>query len=323
MVTRDALQALTEFSEAFDGQLVAAEPETWAESLGFAVQSEAIKTTFPIPLSQAGFRERIGDDVLRALYEKSLSVIPRQWQDGVKAPSRVIEKGDFIGWASEPQRIATAWRQLQNDLVAAMLEANPLLDLYRIERPGGSVASTIHLFDASHPVCIGDTAPGTFDNDLAASALDSALLEALDLYFSSIDAPNGKPMGLRLRSILVPSALRWTAKKLLEQDTLIDVVLNGATPVGGIPRPNLHKGVVSWAEAIELTSSTVIYAFAGVGGGAGPAPWVTQTQPTPEEIRYDKDSDFWKNTGDVAVKYVGDAGVVAALPHGIARVTIS
>jgi hypothetical protein len=325
LISHDAQQALTEFSEAFDAALAVAPPETWAMQLGYHHQSNSVKTTFPIPLSQAGFRERLGDDKLRALYEKSLSIIPREWYDGVKAPSRVVEAPDFIGWTSEPARIANEWLRHPNTITAEMLHDNPLLDLYRIERPGGSTASAVTLFSASHPVNIGVPELGTFDNDIAGS-VNEALITALKLYFRTLPGPNGKPMGLRLGSLLVPAALEEQFRDLLELDVVVRAIENqaGSDNVGGVAVNNRHKGTVGLVVGDELEDANLVYALAVTSTGApGPAPWVLQTTGAPEEIRYDKDSELWKDTGDVAVKYVGLAGVAAALPHGIVRVTIS
>ena len=46
--------------------------------------------------------------------EKSISMKPKTWQDGVKELASVIEAPDFIGWASEPERIAAAAQSLPN-----------------------------------------------------------------------------------------------------------------------------------------------------------------------------------------------------------------
>ena len=100
LVTRDAQVALNEFSAAFDRALIVAAPDQWATELGFTHVSNSIRSTFPIPLSSARFREALGDDQYRRLYERSLSIKPKDYQDGVEELVRVIEAPDFVGWAS-------------------------------------------------------------------------------------------------------------------------------------------------------------------------------------------------------------------------------
>jgi hypothetical protein len=290
--------------------------------LGLANSSKAIRTTYPLPISAAGYVEREGDDKLRGLYERSLSMSPKEWVDGVAEKASIIEAPDFIGWAGEPARIALEASRLSNTLVAAMLEGNPLLDFYRVDLPGGSVASTINLFSASHPVNIFDSALSTFDNDHIGTAIDATLVTAAKLRFRQRKGPNGKPMGLRLTHMIVPPAREEEARDFFERDTLLQTVENalGTENVGGVALNNRHKGTVEIVVADELTSDDVIYTIANAGRVF---PWVIQDGGSPEEIRYDKDSDFYKNTGKIGVKYVLLAAAAAALPHAIERITLS
>jgi len=319
MQPRDAQLALTEFSEAFDAALAIGDPDPWSARLGYLHTSSSVRTRFPLPISQAGFRERLGDDVLRDLYAVSLDVVPKEWVDGVKVKARLIEDGDFVGWAKEPANMAREAMRHKNELVAAMLEANPYLDLYRVERPGGSTASAVELFSASHPVNIRDSGLSTFDNDIAGS-INEALITALKLYFRTLKGPNGKPLGLQLGSLLVCPTHEEAVADLLTQDTLVQAVTNvgGTENVGGIPKRNRHKDV-SFDVSAELSSTSFLYAFAK----DGPPAWVLQTVGMPEEIVFDKTDTLYKETGEVGLKYVLEEGVAAALPHGVVRVTIS
>lgn len=321
-VSRDAQIALNEFSSAFDAALAVINPDTWAEQYGLTNSSNAIRTTYPLPISAAGYKERTGDDKLRALFERSMSMVNKEWYDGVTAPADLIEAPDFIGWGTEPQRIAIEAQRLPNTLIAALLAANPLLDLYRDELPGGSVASTIHLFDNSHPVNILDSSFGTFDNDHAFTAIDEAWVAATKLRFRQKKGPNGQPLGLRFDTLFVPSAREDEALDFFEQDTILDVLMNvaGDQNVAAAPKRNRHKGTVRVVVCDELTSDDVIYPMCAASLAK---PWIVQHRGTIEEIRYDKNSEMYKNTGKLAVKYVKRMGVAAAMPHAIERHTAS
>jgi hypothetical protein len=228
LVSRDAQQALTEFSQEFDAALAVADAEPWSRRFGLYNSSRSIRTTYPIPVSAAGYVERKGDDKLRSLFERSLSMSPKEWVDGVAEKAIVVEAPDFIGWAGEPARIAKEGARHPNRLVAEMLAANPLLAFYADEKLG--VASTIRLFASNHPVNIFDSSFLTFDNDHSASAIDSTMLKAAKLRFRQRKGPNGKPMGLRVTHMLVPAAREEEAKDFLESDNLVIAVQNvGAT----------------------------------------------------------------------------------------------
>jgi len=323
LVSRDAQAALTEFSAAFDAALATVEPANqWATALGLSNTSAAIRTTYPIPVDAAGYKEDKGDVPLRDLFARSMSMTTKKWSDGVSALASVVEAPDFLGWGNAPQRIAIEGSRQPNRLVAALLKANPLLDFYREEFAGGSVASTIRLFADNHPVHIFDSSQGTFDNDQSAVALDEEMLTAAILRFAGRKAPNGTPMGLKLDTFLVPPALSVVADKFFSSDTLVLAVKNVAgAVVGGVPQNNIWGGGrFSVIVGDELLDDNVIYAL---DSKSGCVPWVVQTRGAPEEIVFDRTSDLYKTTYKIGVKYLLDMAAAAALPHAIERITIT
>jgi hypothetical protein len=320
-ISGDARRALEEFSTAFDSALASpADFDLWAQQFGMVISSKTIKTTFPIPISAAGYNERKGDDKMRSLYARSLSVTPVEWADGVAELARIIEAPDFIGWGSEPARIAVEAKRQPNRLIASILEANPNLGFYRDENLGTDLA--IPLFSGSHPVSIFDSSLGTFDNDHAASAIDADMFRAALTRFRKKLAANGKPMGLRLSHMIVPPALEQEAKDFLESDLLRAAFLeggDGAQKNTQLTTNNRFKNLVQLTVADELTAEDKIYLVAS----NGPKPWIIQDGGTPEQITYDKSDPLYKNEGKVGVKYVLTMGAKAALPHAIERITIS
>lgn len=321
-VSFDAQTALTVFAQDFALALAAAPvDENWSIQYGLASSSRAIQTTYPLQLSAAGYKERTGDDKLRHLFERSLTMTTKQWVDGVEIEARKAEAPDFVGWGEEPGKIALEAARLPNTLIAAMLTANPLLDFYAYKLPGGSVASTIRLFADNHPVNIFDDAFGTFDNDHSASGINAAMLKAAKLRFRQKKGPNGKPAGLRLTTMLVPAAREEEARDFLDADNAAIVVMNQADTenVAAVASQNRHKGTVKLVVCDELESDDVIYLL---DDRSTARPWIVQDSGAPEEIVYDKTSELYKNTGKIAVKYVLDMGISAALPHAIERVTL-
>src|SRR5574338_88212 len=187
LISTDAQRALEEFSEQFAAALIQPGVETWAKNLGLYRASRALKTTFPIPLSAAGYEELKGDIKYRALSEKSLELKPKTWQDGVEELASVIEAPDFIGWTGQPQAMAAAATALHNEIVATLLEANATQDF------DGKA-----FFANDHPYNILDTGVGTFDNLDINGAVSVTGLKNAKEHFRGIKAPNGKPLGLRL-----------------------------------------------------------------------------------------------------------------------------
>jgi hypothetical protein len=287
-----------------------------------------------------------GDTKLRDLFERSLSIKIATWEDGFMVLADKVEAPDFIGWLSEPERMAVEALRFGNVLVADMLRNNPLLDFYREEMPGGSVASTLHLFDSGHPFNILNSAVGTFNNDWAAGAtpggdvegtipstINTLLLEQLDQHFGSILGPNGRPLGLSLGGLLVPRRWKQVCRKLFEHDTVVRAVQNvlSTENVGGVTQNNIYSGY-TYKVADELTGTLpsgltgdvdTIYAFATRQGEAPPPAYVLQDGGTPEEIVYDKTDPQYKDAAKIGLKRRLKMSATAALPHGIVRVNLS
>jgi len=339
---RDVALALTEFSTEFDKVLALGAVEQWAKALGNVSASNAIRTTYPIPVSAAAYRLRKGDDVMRRLYARSLSMSPRQWQDGVEEEARILRAPDFIGWGNAPADMAFEADRFANVLVADVLQRNPLLDFYREEHPGGSTASTINLFAATHPINVLDSGYGTFDNDWAAGdtvqgetvpgEINRVLIKQLRQHFRSVAGANGRPLGLRFAGLMVTAAREEEARDLLERQGIAIPVENaaGSENVGGVVLENRYAGT-RLVVCDELTGDLpgggtgdddTIYAFAEKASGLTPPPWVIQDAGM-EEIVYDESSEKYKDEGRVGVKRVITMDAQACLPHAIVRVDLT
>lgn len=330
LVSTDALASLREFSDEFRSALVLGDYESWAGTFGLLRTTDSLKTTWPIPLDAAGYKEFKGDIKFRSLYHRSLSMTSKTWTDGVDAPYAEIATPDFIGWGEQPAMMAAEWGRLPNEMVATMLESNPQLDFYR--DPDTDIVVARNLFADDHPFNVLQPSLGDFDNDITttvAAINDGSFFETISDHFRAIKGPNGKPLGLRMNggNFIVPGTREQLFKKALEQDTLIRSVdaagaINpGSGGVAAVTQSNLFKGTMGYTVADELTEANIFYAVAA--GKPGLYPWVVQQGSAPEEILHDQDSELYKRHLRVGVAYVGQANAAAALPHPIVRVTIT
>lgn len=335
-VSRDAARALEEFSDEFRSALALAEDfPLWATAYGRFRSSNALKSTWPIPVDAAGYKEFNGDMKYRTLYARSASMIMKPWQDGVEEFASVIEAPDFLDWSGAPARMATEWRRLPNIMVADMLATSsldgPLLDFYR--DADSNTASTRRLFAADHPFNIFKTSLGDFDNRLTtteADILSGAFFDDAQDHFAQIMGPNGRPLGLKMIGgrCLVPHTRANLFRRALTFDTIVQSVnaagaINpGSGAVAAVTQNNINKGSVSYDIAEELEDQDHFYIF-GAGADPGNVPWVVQQESSPEEIVNDKTSQRYRDTGKVSVGSRGQANVAALLPHRIARVEIT
>ena len=329
-VSRDASVALTEFGDQFRAALALGDFTPWAAANGLVHTTDALKSVFPVPIGAAGYSEFKGDMKYRRLYERSLSMKAKQWQDGVEVPAIEIEVGDFIGWAEAPSAMAAEWLRLPNVLVGAMLEANPNLDFYRDN--DSSTASARALFASDHPFNVLDSAVGTWNNDTtttAAAISNGTFFDTIEETFRKIKGPNGRPLGLKLAggTALVPPHRASLFKKALENDSVIRAVSSagaldaGASVTAAGLTNNIWKSTIGYTVADEFTSDDYVYMIAAPKPGL--YPWIAQQGSAPEEFVHDKSSEKYKATLKVGVAYVGMANVAAALPHRIIRAQIT
>jgi hypothetical protein len=325
----DAQRALEEFSTEFDAAFEAADPQSeWSTMLGLTKSSSALLVTFPINISAAGYVERKGEDKLRSMYERSLSLSPSEFADGVAEQARVVEQSDFSGWAGEPARIAREARRHPNILIAAILEANPNLDFYIDKATGGGTAKA--LFSTTHPANIFDSSFGTFSNLLAqadtstATALNSAVMKAVFKNFATRKGANGRFMRLRPTHLVCSPNREEECKDFLESDLDRLAFLEGGVGTQKntqLTTNNRWKNAIDLVVADELTSTSDDFLYF-VDHNSGAKPWIVLDGGTPKEITYDYNDAMYKDRGLLGKKYVMQMGVAAALPHAIVRVNL-
>lgn len=303
LISTDAQRALEEFSQEFAASLAQPGVAAWAKDLGLSKTSRALKTTYPIPVGAAGYKPFEGDVKYRSLFEKSLELKPKTWQDGVSELASVIEAPDFTGWPGAPAAMAAAALSLPNEIVAGLLEDNAV-----------QAFDSKAYFAADHPLNVFDSSAGTFDNDITGAGTDStsANLGLAMQAFRELKAPNGKPLGLRMTHVLVPAALEQTWKAILERDLILQAVGSAFAAVN-----NIYKGAVTLVVSDELTDDSKWYALAL--NKPGMYPWIVQDEGAPEEILSDKTSSLYKTTLKVGLAYVLRGNGALALPHCVQR----
>lgn len=329
-VSKTAQRALEEFSNEFASALVLGEINPWAAKYGLVRNTQALSTTFPLPLGAAGFEELKDDIKYRHLYARFMNMKTKLWSDGLEEFAHIIEQDPFFDWAGHPARIANAWARQPNIVVAAMLAqgafAGPVLSLY--DDPDEGTAGTRRLFATDHPADVIGISANVNDNIMTcttAELLNGSAFEAIDTRFGNFKGPDGNLLGLSLKSCLVPHTRKWTFKKALEPDTLVNAITNvgaqqgTANVVAAVSDKNIYS-YVSYDVADELQSQNYFYAF---GSKPDIYPWVVQTGGAPTELRHDKTSAKYLETFKIAIGYVGQLNSAGAMPQNVIRVEIT
>lgn len=306
LVSPDAQVALTEFRNDFAMAFSQGAVDAWADRLGLSVTSRALRTRWPVPIDAAGYAEFKGEIKYRSLYQKSLELVPKTWQDGVAELASVIEAPDFVGWPQAPEAMAAAALALPNEIIAGLLEGGTSATSW------DATASAPFFFDTGKPVNLFDESVGTFDNTFsgAGTVLSSANVKLADERFRKLKGPNGKTLGLRLTHLLLPAELYWAGQEILVNAQTV-IVIDSDFAAG----ENLLKGYAQPVGANELTNSTAWYALAL--NKPGMHPWLVQTDGVPETIIQDKTDALYKTQLKVGVASIRRGNGALALPQCI------
>lgn len=299
-ISQDGQRALEEFSQDFGMALAQSPVEQWAMDRGLSKISRALKTTYPINVHAALYSELKGDIKYRSIFAKSISMVPKTWQDGVAELASIIEAPDFGGWAEQPAAMAMAAQSLPNEIIAELLEANAVQDF------DGKA-----YFASDHPNNVFRTGGNSFDNDFtgAGTKFTAANLAIMKASFRALKGPNGKPLGLRMTHCLFPGAMEEEVKDVLEQDMVIQAIGGGS--FGAVD--NRHKGTVVPIFSDELTDDAAFYPLAL--GKPGLYPWIVQSEGTPEQIVQDRNSPLYVTTLKIGIAYILRGNGALALPH--------
>jgi phage major head subunit gpT-like protein len=304
LVSGDAQRALENFREDLMIALTQAPNNMWATDLGLSIPSRAIRTTFPVPVTSAGYVAFKNDIKYRKLLEQSISVKQKTWQDGVAELASIVEAPDFIGWLGEPERMALAAQCLPNEIIGGLLEAN------------GTGWDGQTFFDGSnnHPINLFDGSFGTFNNSFSggSTAPSTTALETAKQNMRKIKGPNGKPLGLRVTHIVCAPDKEETWRNIIDRDLIIESF--GANQFGAVD--NRHKSSVTLVVADQLTVAAQWYAVAANKPGIWP--WVVLDGGDPEIIMQDKTDALYKSSlkiGLAGIKLVQGALLLPQCIH--------
>lgn len=326
-------RALEEFRMNYNMAL-AAEPMVWAEQIGDMLPGGALKETYPLNFAAARYVEKTaqGPGTARAK-NVDISITKREFNAGEQVELRRLEAGDFayaLSWQRLAERMARARVTLRNTLVTALLEAGTSgfwgssaeLATGIDGQPFWSATHKVNPFDDS----IKLRGSATWSNyQSSATTLGAVNLTAEKAASIQVAAADGTEIGFDYDQILLPSALKETAKNLLTiQDLILDAraSLNSVNNVMGATRNPHYQSGMDWVCGPELAAhatpgSSNYYLIARTGLARGLVPWVI-AEDSGEDLRtFDESSDFFKDSGEI--KIVSHIYLNAALlyPHAI------
>lgn len=305
----DALRVT--FSNAF--QVAFDSVNTPLEVLATQVGSGSASNTYGWIAQQVIMREWLGQRMVQALSEHSYTLANKKFEatigvdlDDVEDDNLGIYQGIQI-----PQIGQAAKKYPERMLAAVLLGVN--FDKFGVSETRLGFDGKA-LFAGDHP-CF-DAGASTFDNDLDNDLTEEGLKSAIQS-MAAIKGEDGFPFGAVATHLVVPKALEWPARELLQAGSLVRVVSGtGVTPV-----ENMLKGALTLVVSELLDSAPTMWYLADCSKSLKPllrqnrrpVEFTSRDQLTDPDVfdnRRAKHGCFWR----------GNVGVT--LPHLIQRNTI-
>lgn len=312
-----SLAALREFDDRYIASIGASQPDQWAD-MGDLIATTAPMVTFPISSLSLKYQQFSGENRFRSLLEKSFDIKASEFDTGVEGRLLDILTQTFAyrNWLQGPARMLIAEGNFRNRSIATLLEAGTTTNW----------VDGVPFFSAAHPNDLASNVGGTWSNYQSAgkTVLSIANIEAeVTAMMGALDE-NGEKVGTMPDTIVVPTAVAEPLKNLLAQSMILQTG-TGAANVAVAAVNNPFVGRFNVVHAPQLTDANDWYLVdSKLRSTAGLPPWISMryTVPNPalELRKFDEASDFFKNTGKIAVSSHIWYGFALGFPHAIRKV---
>lgn len=300
-VKEDAEAAVLEYDVYFLDAYAAA-PDPWCQRFARTRDTEKLIARWPVDLSSPGFQKFRGTPRFRTLSEKFFDLEVGVFDDGVAEDARKVAAIDFLGFASQPQKMAIEAKRLPNKLAAAALGTGETFLCW----DGTNFFAT-----SGKPYNPLDLDIGTYRNYFTGLDLTETNVITVLQDLATRKAPNGESLGLIGTHILVPSSL-------FERARIIFTLPFGA---GGAGATNTLFNRLEVVNCPELAPGAWYVLHEGVG--LEPLAISTRNGGTPATEVFGVGSVMHQMEKKVGFNAELDMAVGLAMPWAITKVKIA
>lgn len=324
-IPKTSQAAIRMFEERYlDGTQLPADP-TWASEIGDITDVNSPYVTYPMSLMSLLFKENKGENRFESMGENSFDLKPVEFDEGIQVPLAQLTTNTFAArkWLRGPELLRAAEaRFVALQIASAVIDGNPACGWDQVD-----------LFSVSHLVNPQRPDLGNFSNlEGTGTAVDNVdnITAQIEAMMGAVLDENGNRLITSPRfAIVVPYTKFQALSVLLKQDQIVKAIYNVAKTeiVAAGAQANPYAGII-----------TPVYAPQWDGGTSGldwllcdldliereMPPWLgARWAPGGAlELRvYDEASDFFKNTGKIAISNHIWWGFGAVFPHAIRYVT--
>lgn len=312
--SRDALEQWDERLNAL--RLVPPEP-TWVNELGDEQSTAALETKYPMSMLALKYAEtKALEGRFKTIGEKDVTLTVAEYDDGVEIEliKLLTNTWSAARWLDSPAALIESEKQFKAKMLADALVANAA---------GACGWDDLALFHDSHLSNPKDATSATFDNlqSTTKNVADLSVLEAeITLMMEVLDI-NGDPLGVEPDTIMVPRQKFQALKNLLKQD-FVPTSAGTAT----MRNPYNDAGLTVVLNR-QLTDNNDWYLIDSKLVAKGASPWILTkvniAAPGFDALslrRFDTDSDYFKETGKIAVSSHIYYGYKFLYPHAIRKI---
>lgn len=307
-------EAITVFMENYIAGAAQAPIQTWANRFGDQIPLASPIAKFPMSLLSLAFQDSTGENRFKDMKEQSFELLVSEKDEGIEADLLLLTSNVFAyrKWADGPSLLRDAEaRFILRAVARTIIEANQTC-----------AWDGLPLFNDSHVVNPAKGAGGgTFDNNQATTknVADVTNLEAETTLMmqEAVDTNGERLIDTPSWAVLVPTAKYQPLQNLLKKNFI-------ANDAGTATISNPYgDGTIEAVHVPQFTDVNDWYIIEQNLLKRYMAPWLVGTYEPSAELAlrtFDTNSDFFKNTGKIAVsKHIWN-GVKALFPHAIRKV---
>lgn len=257
-------QAFRSLSAAFNNAYASAEV-MWT-AVAMLVSSTTKTEDYPWLTRFPQMRKWVGERTIRQLAAHAYQLVNEDWESTIAVDRNDFEDDRLAMYATKARSAGETARLWVDEMVFAAL--NNAFDAELGKCHDGKA-----FFADGHPLDNGST----FDNKITAAlkadtqANAEASFGAAETALMEMKDPEGRPLGLRPKNLVVPPALKAKARILMMADRLDD-------------KPNPYQGAAEVVCSSRLTSRTAWFLTAEGGGGLKPFIWQERKRPQIDSV---------------------------------------
>lgn len=232
----------TRFQAGFD------ETPSWYRGVVTEVPSNTRSNTYAWMDTIPRFREWVGERVVRSLIARAYVIPNKDWELTLEVDRNDI-KDNNLGLAGvSAASLGQSAAKWPDEVMADVIKAGTT-NLAFDGQP---------FFDDSHPVDSGNPGSATYSNLLTGTPLTPANFAAARAAMGSFVSMNGRPLGVRPTTLLVPPQLRLVADTILNASIIAPAVGFGGN-ANGVAVSNVQTNAAQVVEVPEFADEPTVW----------------------------------------------------------------